>query len=518
VVLRDLNNGNQAVLEAKGDYDRYLWYRNGVRVDFPGDQDDTVRTAILPAAMGAGAYTLVNSNFDGCQSAVSAVKQVTFNNSAAINITAPANFAGTVTGGTEINFTWTDASTNEGGFEIWRRRKTGESTFTHWEMVTLTPANTTTYKNSALLPTTTYEFKIRAVSDGGRSDYTPSATSLSIATTTDTQKPTAPQELSASAIGVSKVRLNWKSSTDNSGIKDYIVRVDADSVVTNSTDTTFTLTNVAINKMLSIHVKARDHAGNISTPSNVVEASTYIAGLYYEHSTGATEDLDTVDWSHAEFTGKVPKVTLSPKTQEDFFNFMFDGFIYITTAGSYQFRTGSDDGSRLSLNGNVIVENDGVHSFTRVESTAQNLTAGGQRFTVWFFDFVESDSLIAEYKGPDTNNEWKEISAEAFKSSEEVVTGVGPDDGPEDSFKVHVFPNPASQDLVNVKIETVSQAPVSVRMLDPIGKTLVLEEFDAGAMKEGIQLSPSGRLSPGVYFIIISQEKSTARQRLIIRQ
>jgi hypothetical protein len=518
VVLRDLNNGNQAVLEAKGNYDRHYWFRNGVRIDFAGDQDDTVKMAVIPSAMGAGTYTLTNSNYDGCQSAASAAKQVFFNNAAPINISAPTNFAGTIAGGTEVDLTWTDASANEGGFEIWRRRKTGEATFTPWEMVTITPANTMTYKNSGLLPTTVYEYKIRAVSNAGRSDYTPSATSLSITTTTDTQKPTAPQELTASAIGVSKVRLKWRPSTDNSAIRDYIVRVDADSVVTNSTDTTFTLTDVAINKMLSIHVKARDHAGNVSPASNSVQTSTYVAGLYYEHSTGATEDLDTVDWNRAEFTGKVPKVTLSPKTQEDYFNFMFDGFVYIITAGSYQFRTGSDDGSRLSLNGNVIVDNDGVHAFNKLESASQNLTAGGQRFTVWFFDYVGSDSLIAEYKGPDTNNEWKEIPAEAFKSSEEVVTGVGPDDGPEDSFKVHIYPNPTTQDVVNVKIETVSHAPVSVRMLDPIGKTLVMENLDAVTMKEGIRLAPSGHLSPGVYFIIVNQDKSTARQRVIIKQ
>jgi hypothetical protein len=518
IVLRDLNNGNEAVLEAKGNYDRYFWYKNGVLVDFPGDQDDTVKRAVITSTMGAGSYTLINANYDNCQSAASAAKQLFFNDSAPINITAPTNFAGTISGGIETNLTWTDASTNEGGFEIWRRRKISETSFSPWQLVTITAANVSSYKDSGLMPTSTYEYKIRAVSASGRSNYSPSAFSLSVVTTTDTQKPTAPIQLSGAAVGVSKIKLAWKPSTDNGEIKDYIVRYNADSVVTNSTDTTFVLKNVPINENLNISVRSRDFAGNLSPVSNTIQASTYTAGLYYEHSTGATEDLDTINWDIAEFTGKVSKVTLSPKTQEDYFNFLFDGFIYITTAGSYQFRTGSDDGSRLALNGNAIVENDGVHNFKKVESAAQNLTAGGHRFTVWFFDFVQSDSLIAEYKGPDTNNEWREIPAEAFKSSDQVVTGVGPDDGPEDSFKVYVYPNPSSPENLNVKIETVSIAPVSIELLDPIGKRLQMEVLEPANAKEGFRLSPSSTLSPGIYFIRVTQENTTSRQRVIIKQ
>ena len=94
-----------------------------------------------------------------------------------------------------------------------------------------------------------------------------------------------------------------------------------------------------------------DQSGNLSAASNVAQANTFLKGLYYEHSTGAWENIEMVDWSVAEFSGMVTDFSLSPKTQEDFFNFRFDGFLNIDTDGVYQFRLTSDDGNRLGQYG-----------------------------------------------------------------------------------------------------------------------------------------------------------------------
>src|SRR5688500_18028838 len=141
-----------------------------------------------------------------------------------------------------------------------------------------------------------------------------------------------------------------------------------------------------------------------------------MSGLYYEHSTAAVEDLDSIDWSTPEFTGMIQTFSLSPKTQSDYFNFRFDGYLFITGAGAYQFRTGSDDGSRLKIDNVVVVDNDGTHDYKTVTSNNVSLTAGEHRITVDFFDYIESDSLRVEYKGTDTNNEWIVIPVTALKS------------------------------------------------------------------------------------------------------
>lgn len=516
VLLNDLNNFTNARLEAVGDFGHYYWYKNGALIDFPGDQDDTIKYATITPTMGNGVYTLITANFDNCSSPVSAGKYLFFNNQAPLNITAPANFKGAVND-VDITLSWSDASSNENGFEIWRRRKTEGSNYTPWVMVTLTNANVTAFKDAGLAPTATYQYKIRAVSNAGRSDYTPAATGIEVTTGTDTQAPSAPQNLVAVPVGVQKIRLTWRASTDNTGVRDYFVYTGEDSVSTSSTDTTFIVTALKLNAMYTFKVKARDLAGNLSQASNTQQGSTYISGLYYEHSTGVTFDLDSVHWESPEFTGVVSTFTLAPKTQEDYFNFRFDGYLLITKEGAYEFRTGSNDGSRLRLDGAVLVDNDGVHDFKMVASASKSLAAGAHRINVDFFDYNEQDSLVVQYRGPDSNNAWLTVPANALRSKDTIVTGVSPDDGPEDSFELSVYPNPAAPGAVNIKVQTVLNDPVTVELIDPAGRRLIAEEYAPDQLSDGMKLSNQHTLANGIYIIIVNQGKITARQRLVIR-
>ncbi|MFO0923546.1 MAG: Ig-like domain-containing protein [Pirellulales bacterium] len=61
----------------------------------------------------------------------------------------------------------------------------------------------------------------------------------------------------------------------------------------------------------------------------------------------------------------------------DTFGVRYSGIINISTAGSYTFWTGSDDGSGLWIDGVQLVSNDGLHSFVE-NSAATTLTAGQQ--------------------------------------------------------------------------------------------------------------------------------------------
>jgi hypothetical protein len=134
-----------------------------------------------------------------------------------------------------------------------------------------------------------------------------------------------------------------------------------------------------------------------------------------------------------------------------------------------------------------------------------------------YFDYTGADSLLVQYKGPDTNNEWVSPSVNVLKSSNSVVTGITPDDGPEDSFKVSIYPNPAHPGNINVEVETVENTPVSVQLVDPIGRRLLAEEYAPEALKEGIRLSALQHLSNGFYIVIVNQGKTTVRRRVIIR-
>ena len=520
VLLKDLNGNQNAQLQSDGEHAAYYWYKDGQMIDLPGTEDDTMSLSTLRPSYGNGAYTLVVSDY-GCFSEHSEPKYVFFNDSAPVNITPPTNFQGVSYSAAENTLSWTDASTNEGGFEIWRRRKLSDTNYSPWEMAGLAAANATTFDDTTVEPTVNYQYKIRAVSNSGRSDYTPSgaAEGIVVETVVDIEAPKAPIELTVQPKGVQRFLLTWKPSADNTRIREYVVYYNDQSVNTGTPDTSFMLTNVPLNATFDITVKGMDLSRNLSPASNAVSASTYFSGLYYEHTTGSWSALDSVDWSWAEFDGKVSNFTLSPKTQDDYYNFSFDGFLLVTAGGNYQFRVTSSDGSRLYLDDKLVVNNDGIHDVATAASSSVSLSEGPHRLYLQYFEYVSADSLLVEYNGPDTGNEWIAIPHDVLKSDPSVVTAVGdPDNGPEDSFIVSVYPNPATQDNINVIVDTVIPASVRVRLLDPVGRDLFDEIIDPAVAAQGIRISPLGTLSVGMYVIIVEQGNAVVREKVIVRR
>ncbi len=100
----------------------------------------------------------------------------------------------------------------------------------------------------------------------------------------------------------------------------------------------------------------------------------------------------------------------------------FDNFVIryssgltVTTGGEYTFWTGSDDGSVVFVDGQLVVNNDGLHSFTTVGSTdagqplMQNggngkiyLSPGSHSIEVRFMERGGQETLTVSYGGADT--------------------------------------------------------------------------------------------------------------------
>jgi predicted esterase len=117
---------------------------------------------------------------------------------------SPSSLATTTVSYNKIQLTWADNSSNENGFEV-VRSLTGNGVFIP---VGATAANATNFTDSSLAPSTTYYYKIRAVSSSSESSYTaavPGSTSAAPAT------PVAPSELSVSG-SANVISLTW---TDN---------------------------------------------------------------------------------------------------------------------------------------------------------------------------------------------------------------------------------------------------------------------------------------------------------------
>ncbi|KPA15363.1 membrane or secreted protein containing PA14 domain protein, partial [Candidatus Magnetomorum sp. HK-1] len=87
---------------------------------------------------------------------------------------------------------------------------------------------------------------------------------------------------------------------------------------------------------------------------------------------------------------------------KDTFASRHTGYIYITTTGKYTFYLKSDDGSKLLLNNNLLIDNDGLHGMREKKSTL-NLNKGFHPIRIEFFENRGGAGLILSYQGPNFN-------------------------------------------------------------------------------------------------------------------
>ncbi len=128
--------------------------------------------------------------------------------------------------------------------------------------------------------------------------------------------------------------------------------------------------------------------------------STSTQGLAYQYYEGNWSRLPDFGSLQPKKTGKVSNFTLAPKNRNDYFGFSFNGYIKISTTGTYTFYTKSDDGSKLYINGKQIVDNDEVHGL-RERSGSIYLQAGTYPIKGTYFERTGTgENLIVSYSGP----------------------------------------------------------------------------------------------------------------------
>ena len=94
---------------------------------------------------------------------------------------------------------------------------------------------------------------------------------------------------------------------------------------------------------------------------------------------------------------------LVPKTPSSNYAWNFYGVLNIETSGKYTFCSTSDDGSRLMLDGMMLVDNDGLHG-ARKYCGSKTLAMGNHKITVEGFQAGGGLYQTATYYGPDTGN------------------------------------------------------------------------------------------------------------------
>jgi hypothetical protein len=78
---------------------------------------------------------------------------------------------------------------------------------------------------------------------------------------------------------------------------------------------------------------------------------------------------------------------------------LYTGYVEVATSGLYTFYTSSDDGSRLYIGDQLVVDNDGLHGMTELSGQI-GLQAGLHTLRIEYFEAGGGAGLIASYAGP----------------------------------------------------------------------------------------------------------------------
>lgn len=190
---------------------------------------------------------------------------------------APTSPTASAASGTQIDVSWTASTDNVAVTNYLVERCTGASCSTFAEVGT--PA-ASPFSNTGLTASTTYRYRIRATdANTNKSSYSSTVN----ATTTsggDTQAPTVPTGLIATAVSSSQINLSWTASTDNVAVTGYVVDRCQGSGCTSFAQvgtpvgTTFNDSPLSGGTLYRYRVRARDAIPNYSADSSIASATT----------------------------------------------------------------------------------------------------------------------------------------------------------------------------------------------------------------------------------------------------
>ncbi len=189
----------------------------------------------------------------------------------------PSGLAASNVSPTSVTLSWT-ASTDAngpgiGGYYVYRNGTQIASV-----------SSGTTYTDLALSPSTSYSYTVAAFDKAMPANLSAPSAALPVVTAADTQPPTAPTGLSATAASSSQINLSWTASTDNVGVVNYLIERCPGAGCGNFAQiatfptTSYNDTGLTASSSYSYRLRATDAAGNLSPYSNIATASTIGAG------------------------------------------------------------------------------------------------------------------------------------------------------------------------------------------------------------------------------------------------
>jgi hypothetical protein len=193
------------------------------------------------------------------------------------NPTAPSNLQATAPAGNRVDLTW-DAATDANGiahYDIYRGLDTTPNA--------TVDGSALAYSDTTVSPNTPYSYYVKA-RDPSDNESDPSNVALVTTPALDTEDPSAPSNLQATAPSTTRVDLTWEASTDNVDVTAYDIYRDGGGSPIDSVDgSTLSYSDMTVTggNTYDYTVRARDAAGNTSSDSNVAEVTTPTIDLLF---------------------------------------------------------------------------------------------------------------------------------------------------------------------------------------------------------------------------------------------
>jgi alpha-L-fucosidase len=134
-------------------------------------------------------------------------------------------------------------------------------------------------------------------------------------------------------------------------------------------------------------------------PNPPVNVSGLVDGVqfsYYEGDWNVLPDFSTLK---PVKEGVASVFDISPRNQPEYFGLDFNGFVKVQEDGVFSFSTASDDGSRLFVDGKMVVDNDGLHGSREVKGVVA-LASGLHKIRVQYFQKGGGRDLKVYVEGP----------------------------------------------------------------------------------------------------------------------
>jgi predicted alpha-1,2-mannosidase len=157
----------------------------------------------------------------------------------------------------------------------------------------------------------------------------------------------------------------------------------------------------------SLSSKAEIRKTGMSKP---VEAGETCEGLSYKYFHGTYRMVNDFSKESPVKTGFISNYTIEPREREQYFAFDYEGYIKIPEDGIYTFYLTTNDGGRLFIDNNILINNDGLHPLTEIYKPVA-LKAGLHPIDVKYFQEGGTNGLVVSWQGPGFKKEQIPASA-----------------------------------------------------------------------------------------------------------